>query len=48
MANLDDLMGNAPDDNVKSLNDITDMFSVKTQRQAYYEPELEETSDIDA
>ena len=48
MANLDDLMGNAPDDNVKSLNDITDMFSVKTQRQAYYEPELEETSDLDA
>lgn len=48
MANLDDLMGNAPDDNVKSLNDITDMFSVKTQRQAYYEQELEDTSDIDA
>ena len=50
MATLDDLTGgNLPsDDNTRRLDDITDMFSVKTQRQAYYEPELEETSDIDA
>ena len=49
MATLDDLTGgNPPDDNTRRLDDITDMFSVKTQRQAYYEPELEETSDIDA
>ena len=50
MATLDDLTGGNPpsDDNTRRLDDITDMFSVKTQRQAYYEPELEETSDIDA
>lgn len=50
MATLDDLTGGNPpsDDNTRRLDDITDMFSVKTQRQAYYEPELEETSDLDA
>lgn len=50
MATLDELTGGNPpsDDNTRRLDDITDMFSVKTQRQAYYEPELEETSDIDA
>ena len=49
MATLDDLTGGNPpsDDNTRRLDDITDMFSVKTQRQAYYEPELEETSDLD-
>ena len=49
MATFDDLTGGNPpsDDNTRKLDDITDMFSVKTQRQAYYEPELEETSDLD-
>lgn len=50
MATLDDLMGGAApaDDNIITLDDITGQFKTKTQRQAYYEPELEETSDLDA
>lgn len=50
MATLDDLMGGAApaDDNIITLDDITGQFKTKTQRQAYYEPELEDTSDLDA
>ena len=50
MATLDDLMGGAApaDDNIITLDEITGQVKTKTQRQAYYEPELEETSDLDA
>lgn len=50
MTTLDDLMGGAApaDDNIITLDDITGQFGTKTQRQEYYEPELEETSDLDA
>lgn len=50
MATLDDLMGGAApaDDNIITLDDITGQFKTKTQRQEYYEQELEETSDLDA
>lgn len=50
MATLDDLMGGAApaDDNIITLDDITGQFKTKTQRQEYYEQELEDTSDLDA
>lgn len=49
MATLDDLMGGAApaDDNIITLDDITGQFKTKTQRQSYYEPEPEATSDLD-
>lgn len=49
MATLDDLMGGAApaDDNIITLDDITGQFATKTQRQSYYEPEPEATSDLD-
>lgn len=49
MATLDDLMGGASSSEEKmiTLDDITDQFATKTQRQSYYEPEPEHTSDLD-
>lgn len=50
MATLDDLMGGAApaDDNIITLDDITGQFKTKTQRQEYYEPQPEPSSDLDA
>lgn len=50
MATLDDLMGGATpaDDNIITLDDITGQFKTKTQRQEYYEPKPEPSSDLDA
>lgn len=50
MATLDDLMGGAApaDDNIITLDDITGQFKTKTQRQEYYEPKPEASSDLDA
>lgn len=48
MATLDDLTGKKPDENMITLDDITGQFGVRTQRQSYYEPEPEVTSDLDA
>lgn len=45
MATLDKLMG-SEQDNMITLDDITGKFSTKTQRQAYYEPQQEEMSDL--
>lgn len=49
MATLDDLMGGAApaDDNIITLDDITGQFKTKTQRQEYYEPKPEPSSDLD-
>lgn len=50
MATLDDLMGGAApaDDNIITLDDITGQFKTKTQRQEYYEPKPEPSSDFDS
>lgn len=49
MATLDDLMGGASsEEKMITLDDITGQFKTKTQRQSYYEPEPEPTSDLDA
>lgn len=50
MTTLDDLMGGAApaDDNIITLDDITGQFKTKTQRQEYYEPKPEASSDLDA
>ncbi|MBR4155537.1 MAG: hypothetical protein IKU01_02380 [Bacteroidales bacterium] len=51
MATLDDLMGggaSSSEENIITLGDITGQFKTKTQRQSYYEPEPEPTSDLDA
>lgn len=51
MATLDDLMGggaSSSEENIITLEDITGQFATKTQRQSYYEPEPEPTSDLDA
>lgn len=47
MATLDDLMGNQPD-NIITLDDITGQFGTKTQRQSYYEPETELSTDLES
>ena len=49
MATLDDLMGGgaSSEEKIITLDDITGQFKTKTQRQSYYEPEPEHTSDLD-
>lgn len=50
MATLDDLMGGASsqEEKIITLDDITGRFNTRTQRQDYYEPQAEPSSDMDS